>query len=268
RLRPTPRPKLLRKRQPDRRRRMPRPRWRKPPRLRRMALRSRTAAMMKPWPRRRLPRRRNSPNRQPPYRPSRKPNPPARNPCPAAGPHPGKPKPPPLRPGRKASPGRAAAAGGRGRSATPDPGSRPSAARPGREAGEALLHVGGRASIGETQRRMTARRVEIEARRRRDARLGEEPPREVAAVSGQIRNVGVDVEGAVGRRDPPETGLRQPFEEEGAIAAVDREIFLELLRRVHCRECGDLACVRGADEEILHQPLDPPYMRLRHHHPA
>ena len=88
------------------------------------------------------------------------------------------------------------------------------------------------------------------------------------AVVGEVAHVGIDVEGAVRRRDPGEARPRQALEHQRPVGAVDREVGVELLGRVQRGEGRHLARVRRADEEILHQPLDPPDVGLGHHHPA
>ena len=70
--------------------------------------------------------------------------------------------------------------------------------------------------------------VEVEAGRDRHPGLAQDPRAERAAVVGHLRHVGVDVEGAVRRRDPAEPGPRQPLEHQRAVGAVDREVRLEL----------------------------------------
>ena len=116
--------------------------------------------------------------------------------------------------------------------------------------------------------RLPRSRVEVEARGHRDPGLGEDAGGERPAVVGQVADVGVDVEGAVGRRDVAEAGLRQPVEHQRPVGAVDGAVGFELLGRVERGECGHLAGVRRADEQVLHQPLDTADVRLRHHHPA
>ena len=113
-----------------------------------------------------------------------------------------------------------------------------------------------------------ARRIEVEARGHRDPGLGEDAGGERAAVVGQVADVGVDVEGAVGRGDVAEAGLRQPLEHQRPVGAVDGAVGLELLGGVERGERRHLAGVRRADEQVLHQPLDAADVRLRHHHPA
>ena len=129
---------------------------------------------------------------------------------------------------------------------------------------------GGRGGIGEAQGARAAARVEVEPRGDRDPGLGEDAGREGAAVarSGHLGDVGVDVEGAVRRRDAGEAGPRQAFEHQRAVGAVDGEVGVELRRRVEGGERRDLAGVRRADEEVLHQPLDAADVRFGHHHPA
>ena len=111
-------------------------------------------------------------------------------------------------------------------------------------------------------------RVEVEPGRHRHPRLAQDPGAELAAVAGHLRDVGVDVERPVRRRDAREPRLRQPLEHQRPVGAIDREVRLELAARVERRQRRHLARVRRADEQVLHQPLDPPDVRLRHHHPA
>ena len=100
--------------------------------------------------------------------------------------------------------GRSAAAGGRGRSAAPD------ARRPGLEPAQPLGDVGGRRRRRRSAGCGAAHRVEVEAGGHRDPGLGQDAGGERAAVVGQVADVGVDVEGAVGRGDVAEAGARQP----------------------------------------------------------
>ena len=72
-------------------------------------------------------------------------------------------------------------------------------------------------------------RVEVEAGGDRHPRLAQDARAELAAVVGHVDHVGVDVEGAVRRRDAAEPGARQPLEHQRPVGAVDREVRLELV---------------------------------------
>ena len=58
-------------------------------------------------------------------------------------------------------------------------------------------------------RAMAARRIEIDAGRAGDADLAQHAAAEIAAVVGEMRDVGIEIERAVGRREALEPGLGQ-----------------------------------------------------------
>src|SRR5438309_6050434 len=71
--------------------------------------------------------------------------------------------------------------------------------QPGGKAATGLGDVLGRAGKGKTDPAVAVDRVEIASRGHRDPGLAEELPAEGAAVAGQRRDVGIEIEGAVGR---------------------------------------------------------------------
>src|SRR5690349_10596071 len=89
-----------------------------------------------------------------------------------------------------------------------------------------------RAGEGKAHRRAAARRVEIDARGRGDPGLVQHAPAEGLAVVGEMTDLGIEVEGAVGRRQAVEAGLGQLLEEKGAVAGVFGAVRLKLLMRL------------------------------------
>ncbi len=76
---------------------------------------------------------------------------------------------------------------------------------------------------------MAALGVEIEAGRRGNARFGQHAAAEFTAVIGQPRDVHVDVEGPIRRREPIETGARQLLEQERAVLGIATDVGFELV---------------------------------------
>ena len=119
---------------------------------------------------------------------------------------------------------------------------------------------------------IAATEIEVDARRGRHADLVEpaiaERERVDADVGGEMRHVGIHVEGAVGVGDAVDAGGCETVDEHVAVDPVARDVPVELGGRVERSEGGDLRHVRGADVEVLLQPLDRPGEIVRHHHPT
>jgi hypothetical protein len=81
---------------------------------------------------------------------------------------------------------------------------------PARDARHRFAHVVGRARVGKANEGAAVDRIEIDARRRRDMRLLQHPLGEIETVGGEFRDVGIEIERAVGRQEFVEAGLRQP----------------------------------------------------------
>ncbi len=77
------------------------------------------------------------------------------------------------------------------------------------EASQRLVDVAGRARERQPHERTAALCVEIDAGRDRDSGVGQQLRAERQRVVGQMRHVGVDVERAVGRREPVDADLAQ-----------------------------------------------------------
>ena len=87
---------------------------------------------------------------------------------------------------------------------------------------------------------MAVHGIEVDARRGRDAGFLQQFHAEAEAVIGETRNVGVDVEGAVRRRDPVEAEARQGLQQQRPVRAVDIDMPLKLHAAVHRDQAGML----------------------------
>ncbi len=81
-----------------------------------------------------------------------------------------------------------------------------------------LAHIGGGAGVGKAQEFLAMQRIEVEPRRRRNARLLQHALGEIDAVIGEARNVGIEIEGAVHRQETiePDFGQSLPAECAGS----------------------------------------------------
>src|SRR4051794_780107 len=70
--------------------------------------------------------------------------------------------------------------------------------KPARDARHGFAHVVGRARVAETDIPVPMHRIEVYARRRRDMGLLQHLSGEIQAVGGEFRNIGIEIEGAVG----------------------------------------------------------------------
>ncbi len=141
-------------------------------------------------------------------------------------------------------------------------------AAPALEPAHRLLDVRGGRAIGEAHLGVAARRVEVDPRRGRDPGFGEHPLAEPLRVVGALGDVGIEVEGAVGRRQPVEARLGQPVQENFPVARVDGDVGFELVVAVEGGDRGELAQRRRRDEQVLRQALDRPQQVRRQDHPA
>src|SRR6185436_18200746 len=101
----------------------------------------------------------------------------------------------------------------------------PPLSKPARDARHRFAHLVSRARVGEANEAAAVNRIEIDARRRRHMRLLQHVAGKFETVGGKIRNIGVEVEGAVRRQEPGKAGLRQSLDQDAAvllIAALDR----------------------------------------------
>ena len=122
--------------------------------------------------------------------------------------------------------------------------------------------------VGKAHEGPAVDRIEIDARRCRDMGLFEHAAGEFKTVRGEIGNIGIEVERAVGREKPGQAGLRQAFDQNATvllIAALDR---LHLVGAGKRGFGGNLRQRRHRDRQVLLQPFDRPHQRLRRHHPS
>ena len=111
-------------------------------------------------------------------------------------------------------------------------------------------------------------RIEIDAGGRGDVCPFQHLFGELETVGGEVRDIGIKIECAVGRQEFLKAGFRQALDQDAAvfqIAALDR---LHLLGSVERRFCRDLRQRRYRDRKVLLQPLDRADQRFRRHHPA
>ncbi len=131
-----------------------------------------------------------------------------------------------------------------------------------------LFHIGRRTREGKSQIGVPAPGIEIGPRRRGNAGFRQHAPAEFLAVIRQMRDVGVEIERAIGGREAREPGLWQRRQQQIAVRLVARDIAVELHRRIERRQRRDLRQRRRRDVEILRQHLDRAQQIGRHDHPA
>ena len=104
----------------------------------------------------------------------------------------------------------------------------------------------------------------------RDAGAGQQVVGEGHRVVGEVPDVGVHVEGAVGGRQLGDAEPRQPVEEEPAVVGVPRDVAVELgVRRVaEGREARPLSEHRRADREVAGEHVDRAAQPVGDQHPA
>ena len=92
----------------------------------------------------------------------------------------------------------------------------------------------------------------------RDAGAGQQVVGEGHRVVGEVPDVGVHVEGAVGRRELGDPQPGEPVEEQPPVVGVARDVAVELgVRRVvEGREAGALGEHRRADREVAGEHVD------------
>ena len=121
---------------------------------------------------------------------------------------------------------------------------------------------------GEADEPVAIDAVEVGAgRERHPGRLeqGRAPGRRVV---GQVADVGVEVEGAVGRGQPGQAGRGQTLEQRRPVAPVALDPRRELGAAGERRERRLLRQRRRRDEQILGEQLDRPHQVRRRHQPA
>src|SRR6187399_2721456 len=97
--------------------------------------------------------------------------------------------------------------------------------QPPRDARHRFTHLVGRARVGEANEAAAVDRIEIDARGCRYMRLLQHAAGKFETVGGEIRDIGIEVEGAVRRQELGEAGLGQSLDQDAAvflIAALDR----------------------------------------------
>ena len=74
-------------------------------------------------------------------------------------------------------------------------------------------HLVRRAGKREAQKVIAPSGVEVDAWRSGDAGFGQHSPTKVVAIVGQMSDIGVNVKGTIGRRQPVEPSLRQMLQQ-------------------------------------------------------
>src|SRR4030095_1616521 len=96
----------------------------------------------------------------------------------------------------------------------------PALSKPARDARHRFAHLVSRARVGEANETAAMDRIEVAARRRRHMRLLQHAAGKFETVSGKIRNIGVEVEGAVRRQELGKAGLRQSLDQDAAVLLI------------------------------------------------
>src|SRR5438445_1934084 len=112
--------------------------------------------------------------------------------------------------------------------------------QPGGEAAAGFFDVVGRAGEGKTDPAVAVDRVEIAPRSYRDPGLGEELPAGGTAILGQRRDVGIEIERALGRCEARKPGLSQRRDQPVAVGAVARDMAVQFGAAAKHRERGEL----------------------------
>ncbi len=111
-------------------------------------------------------------------------------------------------------------------------------------------------------------RIEVAAGRCRDMRLFQHLFSEIEAVIGEFRHICIEIEGAVGRQEVREAGLRQSCGQDAAVLLIAMLDVFHLRMTVEGSFGRDLRQRRHRDRQVLLQPFHRPYQRLRYNHPA
>ena len=106
------------------------------------------------------------------------------------------------------------------------------------------------------------------ARTERNAGFVEQPLAEVERVVGERRDVGIGIEGPVGRRAHAKAQPCQPGIEHLPILGVMRLLHLGIVPLAERCSRRHLTQRRGGDEQVLLQHLGAPHQVLGQHHPA
>src|ERR1700676_4572719 len=93
-------------------------------------------------------------------------------------------------------------------------------AKPPRDAGNRLAHFLARTGVAKAKELAAVNRIEGDAGGRRDARLLQHLFGKLETVGGELRDVRVEVECAVGGQEFVQTGLRQPRDQNAAVLLV------------------------------------------------
>ena len=128
----------------------------------------------------------------------------------------------------------------------------------------------GRPRERQPHERSAAHSVEVDARRDRNAGVVQQLRAERQRVRGEVRDVGVDVERAVGGRQAVDADRAQPVEQQLAVGRVVMQERVRLGDRFRCerRDGGHLRQRRRADGEVSGQAVHRPLQLLRHQQPA
>ena len=110
--------------------------------------------------------------------------------------------------------------------------------------------------------------VKVDPGRGRDAGILDHLLAELHAVVGEIRNVGIDIERAIGRRDPAKTHVWQGGKQQFPVAGIGGDIGFQLVGAVHRHQSGVLAERGRGKEQIAPPGLGGGHRVLGNHHPA
>src|ERR1700712_1056709 len=96
---------------------------------------------------------------------------------------------------------------------------------PARDPGDGLAHVVGRTRVGKANELAAMERIEVDARGGRDMRLLKHLLGKFETVGCEARDIGIQIERAVGGQECVEAGLRQALDQDAPvllITALDR----------------------------------------------
>src|SRR5690348_10070585 len=93
-------------------------------------------------------------------------------------------------------------------------------AEPARDPLHRLAHIVGRTGVAEADEGATMKRIEVDARGRRDMGLLEHGLGEVKTVRSEIGDVGVKIERTIGRQKSLQAGARQPLDQDATVLQI------------------------------------------------
>ena len=99
---------------------------------------------------------------------------------------------------------------------------------------------------------MAQHRVEIDPRGDRHARIAHQLHREFQAVVGQMADIGIDVERAIGRSDAIQPQIGQRGQHQFAVARISRHVGLKLCLAIERDQARLLADHRRGEKQVAH----------------